>query len=511
MNDSWIPASSDEWFQWLSSEEQKTRKAYLAKPATLIADYNRELATTRDYEGREILELLQNAADQAEDASVPGRVIIELRPEGLIAANTGSAFSVGGVASLQTAHLSPKRRRRRQFIGNKGLGFRSVLNWSHSPIILSGYLALAYQSETSERVVNELCGKSQELADLVAEEHDGGDSRVIPILPFPGYSRINNIDSLIGHSAALTLLSRCQEWIDAGYTTAIGMPFDNEKAHQAALNQIDNLRPEILLFVSHLNELRFVISDRKDRVWRLEGSDDAALVTKDGEPNGIWQVFRCTGVIPSEELDHDQSDPLDFELVVAVPEQEEDDEPHSSPLFSHFPTEITLPLPVVCHVTMELEQNRKQAQHRRSNTYVLKQLAKFLAEIAEVRAKLNPDGTKAGFRILMNLNDYPLSLTRDRFDKSLVEAASDRSIVPTLGGTAVKPGDAYIVPGADDSWLPSEAFSRAVPVSTIEEIEFFKKLGVPMLDIGNLKEKLSTLSGISLSRRAAVDRRTPGT
>ena len=440
IDDTWIPTSADEWFQWLSKEEDKTRKAYLAKPATLIADYIKELDTTRDYEGREILELLQNAADQADEGSVPGRVIIELRPEGLIVANTGSAFSVGGVASLQTAHLSPKRRRRRQFIGNKGLGFRSVLNWSHSPIILSGSLALAYQPEISNRVVAELCDVSPELADRVKAERDGGVLPVTPVLPFPGYNQTNNIDSLIEHSAALTLLSRCQEWVDAGYTTSIGMPFDNEEAHQAALKQIDNLRPEILLFVDHLDELRFVISGREDKSWHLEGSDDAALVTENNELLGTWQVFRTTGEIPSEELDKDQSRPLDFELVIAVPEQKEGGEPiSSSPLFSHFPTEIILPLPVVCHATLELEQNRKHAQQRRSNAYVLKQLAQFLAETAEVRAKLNPAGTKAGFRTLMKLKDYPLGLTRSGFEESLIEAASDRSIVPTLGGTAVKP------------------------------------------------------------------------
>ena len=504
MNDSWIPSSVKDWFQWLSEEERKTRQAYLAKPAILIADYNKELATTRDYEGREILELLQNAADQAREASVSGKIIIELRSEGLIVANTGTAFSVGGVASLQTAHLSPKRRRRRQFIGNKGLGFRAVLNWSHSPIILSGYLALAYQPEISARVVAELCDKSQELADLVEEEREGGVSRVTPVLPFPGYSRTNNINSLIEHSASLTLLSRCQEWIGAGYTTAVGMPFDNEEAYQAALNQIDNLRPEILLFVNHLDELRFVISGREDISWHLEGSDDDALVTENNEPLGIWQVFRSTGEIPSEELDQDQSCPLDFELVVAVPEQEECDEPISSPLFSHFPTEIILPLPVVCHATLELEQNRKHAQQRRSNAYVLKQLAQFLAYIAEERAKRYPDGTNAGFRILMNLQSYPPDLTRDSFEQNLIEAASCRSIVPTLGGTAVNPGDAYIIPGANDSWLPSEAFSNVVPVSITESVKFFEKLGVPALGTSNLKKILSTLSDLSLSRRAAL-------
>ena len=149
IDDTRVPSSVDEWFNWLSCEAKKTRKAYLAKPATLIADYQKELATTRDYEGRELLELLQNVADQAKDAQVPGRVVIELLPEGLIVANTGTAFSIGGVASLQTAHLSPKRHKK--FIGNKGLGFRSILNWSHSPIILSGFLALAYQAKTSAR------------------------------------------------------------------------------------------------------------------------------------------------------------------------------------------------------------------------------------------------------------------------------------------------------------------------------------------------------------------------
>lgn len=505
MNDSWIPPSAQDWFQWLSKEERKTKKAYLAKPATLIADYNQELATTRDYEGREILELLQNAADQAIDASVSGEVTIELRPEGLIVANTGTAFSVGGVASLQTTHLSPKRRRRKQYIGNKGLGFRSVLNWSHSPIILSGSLALFYQPETSNRVVAELCDQNQELANLVAAEHDEGEFRVSPVLPFPGYSRTNNIDNLIEHSAAQTLLSRCQELIDAGdYTTAIGMPFDHEEAHQAALNQIENLRPEILLFVSGLNELRFVISGRENRVWRLEGSDNAAIVKENNERRGIWQVFRSTEEIPIEELDQDQFGSLDYELVVAVPEQEKGGEPISSPLFSYFPTEIILPLPVVCHATLELEQNRKHAQQRKSNTYVLKQLARFLADIAEVRAELYPDGTRAGFRILMDVAGYPPDLTRNSFEENLIEAAFYRSIVPTLGGTAVNPGDAYIVPGADDSWLPSEAFSSVVSASTNEEIRFFKKLGVPPIDIGNLKKKLSTLSGLSLSRRAAL-------
>ena len=142
--DTWIPTNAKEWYDWLVEEERRTVAAYCDKPSLLIAEYHREQDIARDYEGREILELLQNANDQAAERGERGRVLIELSQDGLIVSNTGLAFSVGGVGSLQMSHLSPKRRRRRQLIGNKGLGFRSVLNWSRTPVILSSALSLTY-------------------------------------------------------------------------------------------------------------------------------------------------------------------------------------------------------------------------------------------------------------------------------------------------------------------------------------------------------------------------------
>ena len=183
--DTWIPQTAREWHTWLVREEKKTIAAYRDKPSLLIADYHRERAIARDYEGREILELLQNANDQAAERGERGRVLMELSPEGLIFANTGLAFSVGGVASLQTSHLSPKRRRRQQLIGNKGLGFRSVLNWSRTPIILSNALCLAYSTEHAKNKLRTLTDGHPELARVVSEEQQGGDALILPLLPFP--------------------------------------------------------------------------------------------------------------------------------------------------------------------------------------------------------------------------------------------------------------------------------------------------------------------------------------
>ncbi len=45
MDNSWIPESSKEWFEWLTNEESKTRNSYFAKPVNLIHDYGSERAT----------------------------------------------------------------------------------------------------------------------------------------------------------------------------------------------------------------------------------------------------------------------------------------------------------------------------------------------------------------------------------------------------------------------------------------------------------------------------------
>lgn len=503
VDESWIPDSSADWFSWLEREEQKARNAYLAKPATLIADYRKEKSITRDYEGREILELLQNAADQAREINCAGRVVLELLPEGLIVANTGAKFSVGGVQSLGTAHLSPKWRRKRHLIGNKGLGFRSILNWSNSPIILSGALNLFYSPQLLERILSDLI-VSPELNHLIKEESRKTNELILPLLSFPGYTCNGQIETIISSESAAVIFKRCKEWRKNGYDTAIGMPFDRADSYDAAKKQLDLLRPEILLFVKHLGELRFITSDFDDRTWRIEGGDELLIVTENNEPLGMWSIHRKTDIIPDEKLDPDQNGPLDYEMVIAIPDVEREAELKTSPLFSHFPTEIELPLPVVCHLTLELNQSRNHTQQRNSNTYLLEQLAHFLAEVAEIRSESYPDGPNAGFRLLLPLKSYPHDLVREGFPEKVTLAARGRAIIPTLSGIPRVSSDARIIPGANGRWIPASSFPEIAAVTNYKEKEFFTALGVPMLQNAELKSRLVALNSLSVSERALV-------
>lgn len=503
LSDSSIPSTSADWFEWLYIEERKTFDAYLAKPATLIADYIKEVATTRDYEGREILELLQNAADQAREADVKGKVVIELLPEGLIVANTGMTFSVGGVLSLETANLSPKRNKRRQYIGNKGLGFRSILNWTNEPMILSGSLALSYNRTISENKLKNLLENSDELLSLVEKEQGDTQNLIIPILPFPGYNKDGDIDKFFDDDSKV-LLERCNSWRDEGYSTAIGILFDEPKYYEEARKQIDLLRPEILLFVDHLDEIRFVFSEEEEKNWSIEGTDEAAMVSENGVALGIWQIHKHEGEIPSDKLDSDQREPLYYELIVAVPESEEEDEVEVPPLFSHFPTDISLPLSVVCHATLELDQSRKHTQERESNKFVLEALAKFIAEVAERRTVQYLNGPKAGYRLLMPLKDYTAELIRAEFSEHLLEAARTREIVPTLGGKAELPDNVFYVDGANSSWLPVQIFSDVVLVESDNVDNFFKSLGISEMEDEEFNKRLLSVDDLSLDMRTAL-------
>lgn len=508
VDDSWIPQTPLEWFGWLSSEERKTRESYLAKPANLIADYRREKAIADDYEGREILELLQNAADQAEGCEKKGEVIIELCAEGLVFGNTGTVFSVGGVQSLQTAHLSPKWRARRPLIGNKGLGFRSILNWSHSPIIMSGGLNLVYSKVFASKAVSDLIESSTELAQRVLQEQESEEEPVIPLLPFPSYNESGDVVSLVENEPARVILGRCQHLRQQGYDTVVGMPFDNPDSYTTAREQIEKLRPEILLFVKHIGELRFLLKDVL-RVWSLEGEDSLSLVLENDLPLGMWQIHRDGGVIPEVHLDKDEKRnahkrEIGYELVVAVPDVTNTAELRTATLFSHFPTSIELPLPVICHATLHLNQSRTHTLPKKSNKYVLDQLAAFLAEVAERRSKEFFQGPNAGFRLLLPLKDFPNDLTREKFPDQINLAAKHRAIVPTLGGQAVLPAKAKFVPCSSTAWLPKSSFGDVVAVCDAQEEQFFKALDVPVLSVEHLKTRLIAIKNLSLSDRASL-------
>ena len=500
--DNWIPGSTEEWHQWLLREEEATIRAYREKPSNLIADYHRERAIARDYEGREILELLQNANDQAAEIGQPGRVLLEVSQERMIVANTGMAFSVGGVASLQTSHLSPKRHRRQHFIGNKGLGFRSVLNWSKTPIIMSKALCLAYCTEHAKDKLKALIDSYPAIARVVQEEQQHGDALILPLLLFPLFSKSGDLQIKLSDERRKGVHQRCKALLTEGYETAIGMPFDIPTGFEAACAQLEEIPPEIMLFASHLGELCFCHNGETSVTWRSKRNNGVVEVIADDKSMGKWHVHRKAGKLPDDVVILDQSGATDFEIVVAVSLVAAG--PYG-PLYSYFPTDIIMPLPVVCHATIELEQSRKHMQQGRGcNRFVLGRLAEYIAEIAESLAEQNTTDHWAGCSILIPKTDYPDELKREGFPDKLIESAKARRIVPTLSGELVTADRARLIPGANPSWLPSTLFPDVVPIRDEADSRFLITIGVTSMDVLEIRKRILAAKDMSVDQRVGL-------
>ncbi|MDD9746914.1 MULTISPECIES: sacsin N-terminal ATP-binding-like domain-containing protein [Marinovum] len=173
--------TGEAWAAFIAAELKSTCKAYIEKPAFLLGHSRTEKQTTADYAGRELLELVQNAADAASEVGGSGRVLIEVTQDALYVANTGQPFRRGGVASLMTAHTSDKPTRAARMIGAKGLGFRAILNWTEAPIISSGALELGFSRPHARALVAELAHQNAE----IAASFSGDNPNLPPLLVFP--------------------------------------------------------------------------------------------------------------------------------------------------------------------------------------------------------------------------------------------------------------------------------------------------------------------------------------
>ena len=257
------------------------------------------------YRGRCVLELLQNAHDALTDSqgSEPGRVtfLLVTKPVPiLLVANSGCAFERKDFKGLCQLGQSPKDPNKS--VGNKGLGFRSVLEVSSSPEIWSteakeGDPAFVFRFdpgvcekvadaltdlnangldarspfENSERLVDwteeQLYRYRNRLADEGLDGREEARAFLSPYdIPLPTFERRDAVDELLrdGHVTVVCLP------LDGGRTGEI------KDAVAAVRSQLEGLLDiSTPLFLPKLGQLFVGIDGEKTVVRRMVEMDDA--------------------------------------------------------------------------------------------------------------------------------------------------------------------------------------------------------------------------------------------
>lgn len=121
---------SDRWSHFLSDFLASTPSTRISERLRdKVKSGNAERAIAGGHEGREILELLQNARDAISEQSDGGRVYIGISDDGVLVANTGQPFDLfdPAVEDAVTMIGESAKGNSETEIGHKGVGLKSIL------------------------------------------------------------------------------------------------------------------------------------------------------------------------------------------------------------------------------------------------------------------------------------------------------------------------------------------------------------------------------------------------
>lgn len=386
---------------------EDNRQWYRKQPHRMVADYNREKGTTEGYNGRQILELLQNCDDEG---AKKVQISIDQENKILKVSNTGSSFSLKGYQSILISNLSPKTDKKK-YIGNKGLGFRSIINWADEIGIHSNGLLLTFNQVV---IKDEYKDMFRGRKGLVFNQEYGlkGHEIPIPLLSIPKLDRIDQ------HS---------------DYATSIIINYKSE-FYSDIINQVKQLRPEILLFLHHIEEVEFKgFDDRKDiKCFKepIEKHDEfgPSEIVKVNDKR--WHVFTREGEL-EESLKGEEEDSSFFQLKLAINDSLENDFKY---LFSYFPTQIGLDVPYLIHGTFDLDQNRNQLNNTKRNQKVLKKLVDFIVDTSKHYSEKELSWKPLSLLNFKNTSNNP-TLENLGFNKTVDKALKEEKIWPCISNT----------------------------------------------------------------------------
>ncbi|CAH0140785.1 MULTISPECIES: DUF3883 domain-containing protein [unclassified Pedobacter] len=379
-----------------------SRNTYAGMPLRITADYDNEKGLISAYNGRQILEMLQNADDAGANKV---QIKLDIEKTELTISNSGEPFNKGGVQSLMLAGASKKTKK--SYIGNKGLGFRSVLNWSDLVEIDTNGCVLSFSQEIAKEAYQALPLTDKQWQELRTGWKYRDTTIPFAILAIPDVKDSKATDHTWATSIKITY----------------GKYFEKD-----IIKQMELIGEECLLFLNHIEELSILGLESGDRVFKKDKleNDRSDQITVNGKQ---WEVYKVEGMYEDGKDKGDQYEDEYYSIKVAVNEKLSDD---IGTLFSFFPTLVSFPLPCVVHATFELDPSRNAIVKSDKNVFLLDELKKLLISITEDMAAGKHKWN--AYRLLTPLNENSDNPQVKTFYQELKSARDAAQIFPTIGG-----------------------------------------------------------------------------
>lgn len=418
--------------------QQTYHKTYKINPSLFTSAYNNESQMSQDYNGRQILELLQNA----DDAKAPFvKITLNKTNKTLSFANTGdNPFTSKGIESLMLANNSPKDPN--ENIGNKGLGFRAVIAWCNEITIFSNKTKIEFSKEIIKSYV---CTSDEKLClnySMDDIEKLNKEKKIKPknIIPFPilGMPKLTKSD------------------ITTNWTTEIILKYKNDGKIEKSIEEQLSLDDTILLFLKSVSDIEIEIKEDNAQTIKKRIHKEVLPQTEIKYDNDIifqkillgneeWNLLSRFGLFPKEYQVTEEEDELDsFSSIIAW--QDDLNKENSYPLCCYFPTQIKINLPFIIHGNFEVNAARNllvsEVTSISKNDFLFSSILMLIDKAIEIEQKKSKISNWNSYKILHTTTDNTNGL------KLLIDGLNNRintlAIYPSISKNLYLSKDEYI-------------------------------------------------------------------
>lgn len=391
----------------IEDQNQRLLSTYRADHRRAEQDANIERSITEGaYARRQLFELIQNAADAMRDSR--GRCEVLLTASHLYVANSGTPLTPEGVETLMASHLSTKRDDQ---IGRFGLGFKSVLAVTDSPMIVSRTGSLAFDRDWSaETILREIPQATAFPVTRLAR----------PVDPRELSAADADLRSLMGWAA-----------------TVVVLPLRARR--EILAHSVRSFPAEFLLFSSQVHRLR--LFDRvanSEREIMLDRNEDDSLTLTDSKKRSRW-VVTSTNHSPSRIARLDGGYQADRELVALSWAAPLEGAPRGTGRFwAFFPTEDETTLSGIVNAPWKLADDRESLLAGAFNDELLTEVLPQLITRA-LPAIHHPARAANVIDVLPARGKEARNHADDVINIPIMEAVAKTMCIPTLAGTLRRP------------------------------------------------------------------------
>lgn len=463
----------------LLRQKIEEKRESLKNPEQLFSAFSVDQEKTEEYNGRQLLELIQNAVDAGANTVT---ICLKTKENLLEISDSGLSFSVEGIRSLMYPGRSPKRSG--SFIGNKGLGFRSLLNWADCITIGTEVGTVEFSSELAKAFFNETFKDPLEREALLTQNGYPKDFIPVPVLGVPEFTP-----------------GIVEKTIRIHY---------REEFEKDIIAQLKSVDDRTILFLRELETVWIEIDGDKRTisrhmvVHRTEEWDKGVSYEEVSIGGKTWYTYSISGILEPEYCDPKRTGEQSYSVTVALCGDMEENRPDGV-LYNFFPTLVSVPLPCTIHATVELNDSRNHLKpNYPANEYIISQLLGLLKLCSE--QKVGADINRwLPFRILAP-DRFPENPCLN-MNKGLAEAREQLPVLPVMGNNYVREAEAFFYDNNDSAFWDEKGIvikDLLIPVPKEVEKYYVQKHAYDLGDFIRLLNESAENISMDLELRAAI-------